>query len=1017
VISLWRNRLKRILYPADAFIVAALVLVIISPAFGQLTGADITALKQQAEEEGWTFTISENSATRYSLDELCGLKEPPNWRESARFVSFEPSKELPDSFDWRDEHVLPPAKQQGGCGSCWAFSTVGALECGIKIKDGMTVDLSEQWLVSCNQDGWGCDGGWFAHDYHEWKTDPCGGTGAVYESDFPYAASDLPCGCPYSHHYLIDSWAYVGNSYSIPSVDAIKQAIMDYGPVSVAVRANSVMQAYGGGIFTGCESGDINHAVVLVGWDDNQGANGVWFMRNSWGTGWGEDGGYMRIEYGCSSIGYAASFIDYPGSRSLSFDYPGGIPSLLTPGQATTFGVVVSGVSGGTQVLGSGQLHYAVDGGTVQTVSMNEIWPGNYEAALPSLSCASRVAFYVSAEETVIGRIYDPTPESPNLAVSATEVVVGFEDDFETDRGWTVSGDATDGQWDRGDPAGGGERGDPPSDFDGSGRCYLTDNVYGNSDVDGGTTTLTSPLLDLTEGHATIHFARWYSNNFGSAPYSDVMRIYVSDDNGGSWVLADSAGPTVQASGGWYECDFWVEDYISCTDQVRIRFDASDLGSGSVVEAAVDDVVVTLYKCGESAPVILTESLPDWTAGVPYSQQLEAYGGAGTLTWSDKHGDLTGTGLTLSAAGLLSGTPAQAGEIAFTAMVVDDSSASDEQFLTFAVSSEVLITTETLPDWTVERSYSLELQSSGGTEPVGWTDKFGDLAGTGLSLSSSGTVSGVPLMTGQISFTAVAADAVGSSDEKPFSFMINPHVAITTGSLPEWTVGIPYAYALEATGGTAPLSWVDKYGDLSGTGLSLSETGELTGTPASAGPISFTARISDVAGDYDEKPLSLTINDAVSILTTALPGGNEGESYSFQLESSGGTGQLAWSDKSDDLDGTGLTMSSIGLLSGTPTVFGTLSFTVRAEDGVGSYDERPFDLEIGPAFICGDLDGDEAINLLDVSFLIAYLYRDGPAPEPPQVADVDNSGEINLLDATYVINFLYKDGPPPNCPQ
>ncbi|UCD95117.1 MAG: hypothetical protein JSU69_03445 [Candidatus Zixiibacteriota bacterium] len=1009
-------KIEHALNRTNAFAIAVLLLVLVSPALGQLTGTDVEALKQQAQREGWTFTVNENPATAYSLDELCGLKEPANWQESARFVLPEATKALPDSFDWRDDYVLPPARNQGGCGSCWAFATVGALECNIKLKDGIIVDLSEQWLVSCNQDGWDCGGGWFAHDYHQWKTDPCGGTGTVYESDFPYAASDLPCNCPYSHHYLIDSWAYVGTSYGIPSIDAMKQAIMDYGPISVAVRANSAMQAYGGGIFNSCETGDVNHAVVLVGWDDNQGTSGVWFMRNSWGTGWGEDGGYMRIEYGCSSIGYAACFVDYAGSRSLEFSYPGGIPSLLTPGQPTTFEVVVRGVSGGIPVLGSGQLHYSVDGGSVQTVSMNETSPGNYEATLPSLTCASIVEFYVSAEEEVVGRIYNPDADSPNLAVAAYEVTVTFEDDFETDKGWTVSGDATDGQWERGVPAGGGERGDPPDDFDNSGRCFLTDNVYGNSDVDGGTTILTSPLLDLSEGNAAIHYARWYSNNFGSAPYIDVMRIYVSDDNGGSWTLADSAGPVNQASGGWYEHTLWVADYVSCTDQMRIRFDASDLGDGSVVEAAIDDFTVTLYMCGTPAPVISTESLPDWTAGMPYSQQLEASGGSGTLTWSDKYGDLTGTGLALSATGLLSGTPVQAGQIEFTAVVTDDSSASDEQPFSFTISPEVQITTEFLPDWTVERSYSYTLQSTGGTGSVSWSDKSGDLAGTGLFLSSTGTISGMPVASGQISFTAVAADGIGSSDEKPFNFMINPHVSITTDDTPDWTIGIPYTFALEATGGTEPLSWTDKYSNLSGTGLSLSSTGDMTGTPVSAGPVSFTARISDGAGDYDEKLFSLTINDAVSITTTALPGGKEGELYSFQLESSGGTGELVWTDKNSDLDGRGLTLSSTGLLSGTPTVYGTVSFTARAEDGIGSYDERLFDLEIEPAFMCGDLNGDETVNLLDVTYLVSYLYREGPPPEPMQAADVDNSGAVNLLDVTYLVSYLYRDGPDPMCP-
>jgi len=271
---------------------------------------DIAALQKQGELEGWTFTVGENSATQYSIDHLCGFVVPENWEDGAHFEFFTQMGGLPDYFNWYDLGGCTPIKNQGNCGSCWAFGTVGPLESAILLSGGGEVDLSEQWLVSCNSDGWGCNGGWWAHDYHQWKTDPCGDTGAVLESEFPYVAYNAPCNCPYPHDYLIDDWAFVGSEHGIPSVSAIKQAIYDHGPISVAVRADSAFQSYNGGIFNEHSSGDVNHAVVLVGWDDNQGSDGIWFLRNSWGEGWGEDG-YMRIEYGCSSVGYSACYIEY----------------------------------------------------------------------------------------------------------------------------------------------------------------------------------------------------------------------------------------------------------------------------------------------------------------------------------------------------------------------------------------------------------------------------------------------------------------------------------------------------------------------------------------------------------------------------------------------------------------------------------------------------------------------------------------------------------------------------------
>jgi C1A family cysteine protease len=272
--------------------------------------ARLQGLREEISKNNYKYTVGYNAAMKYSLDQLCGLVIPPDWQERARFGTLSTLQAPPSSFDWRGKGGVTPIKNQGGCGSCWAFGTVGPLECLIRIKCSLTKDLSEQYLVSCNEDGWGCGGGWWAHDYHEWKI-PAGQAeaGAVLEAHFPYVASNAPCGGAYSHPWKIDDWAYI-SGYSVPSADAIKQAIMEYGPVAAAVYVGPAFQAYTGGIFDNdeCPSCNVNHGIVLVGWDDNQGANGVWILRNSWGTGWGEDG-YMRIEYGTSSVGYAANYI------------------------------------------------------------------------------------------------------------------------------------------------------------------------------------------------------------------------------------------------------------------------------------------------------------------------------------------------------------------------------------------------------------------------------------------------------------------------------------------------------------------------------------------------------------------------------------------------------------------------------------------------------------------------------------------------------------------------------------
>jgi len=557
----------------------------------------------------YAVCLNDRGEVAGTLSELMGLdtaraggtaprpatEQPDRWGVDGP-VHGDRSRDLPTYFDWRDVDGCTPVRNQASCGSCWAFATVGPLECNIKINDGVEVDLSEQWLVSCNQEGWGCGGGWWAHDYHLYSTDPCGDAGAVLEEHFPYTATDAPCNCPYPHDYFIEGWASVPGG-DIPSPDAIKEAILEHGPISVAIAVDQTFHDYDGGVFGMDTATDINHGVVLVGWDDSQGTEGVWFLRNSWGPGWGEDG-YMRIEYGCDLVGYGACYIDYRDPLRISL--PDGAPGIVPADEPTSFAVRIEEI-GDTYVPDSGTLHYRYDGVTWQTSALTPTGGDLYEATLPAADCDDTPEFYVSAEGANIGVVTDPqdAPDDVYSCFVGTFTTL-FSDDFESDLGWSVQNDAglTDGPWDRGVPVGGGDRGDPPTDYDGSGRCYLTDNVDGNSDVDGGTTWLLSPVINVSDAdEAVVTCAIWYTNDVGDDPNNDMFRIHLSDDNGTTWVLADSIGPSTPTPHGWYVRGVSVGDHVALTDQLRVRFAASDLGGGSVVEAGVDDFRVNLLTC------------------------------------------------------------------------------------------------------------------------------------------------------------------------------------------------------------------------------------------------------------------------------------------------------------------------------------------------------------------------------------------------------------------------------------
>ena len=280
---------------------------------------------------------------------------------------------------------------------------------------------------------------------------------------------------------------------------------------------------------------------------------------------------------------------------SFSIVLPNGAPETLVPNLSTTIDVQTINLSGQPDTS-SGLLHVSVDGGPTTTTALSFLGGGAFEATLPAVDCGSNVDFYISIEADGGGTVYEPTGAPSLTHVASAVQSTSIEDDFETDLGWTVSNDPTltDGAWDRGTPIGGGDRGDPSTDFDGSDQCFLTDNVDGNSDVDGGSTTLTSPAFDIASlEDPLVSYARWYSNTFGGSPQADIFEVEVSDNDGASWVNLETVGPTngapnPQVNGGWFVKTFRILDVVGLTNTFRIRFTASDLGSGSVVEAGVD---------------------------------------------------------------------------------------------------------------------------------------------------------------------------------------------------------------------------------------------------------------------------------------------------------------------------------------------------------------------------------------------------------------------------------------------
>jgi len=278
-------------------------------------------------------------------------------------------------------------------------------------------------------------------------------------------------------------------------------------------------------------------------------------------------------------------------------------PTLLAANTPSSFDVAIR-ASGESLVPGTAQLFVRTSpGGSFSASPLVALGGSAFRADLPGAFCDEVLEYYVSAQGSVSGVMTSP-PGAPSafFSVELGGFVDSFHDDFETNQGWVVtnSPSLTDGAWNRDLPLGGGDRGDPADDADGSGRCFLTDSADGNSDVDGGSTTLTSPTMDGTGVGATLRYWRWYSNNAGADPENDIFTVDISNNNGSSWQTLEIVGPDgPEVAGGWIAKSWVVASVIAPTAQMKIRFIADDAGTGSLIEAGVDGVVIDRFVCDE----------------------------------------------------------------------------------------------------------------------------------------------------------------------------------------------------------------------------------------------------------------------------------------------------------------------------------------------------------------------------------------------------------------------------------
>jgi hypothetical protein len=357
-----------------------------------------------------------------------------------------------------------------------------------------------------------------------------------------------------------------------------------------------------------------------------------------------------------------------------------------------------------------------------------------------------------------------------------------------------------------------------------------------------------------------------------------------------------------------------------------------------------------------STASITTEALPNGNVGSPYSQQLTATG-TGTAQWTLVSGILP-AGLSLGASGTITGTPSAAGTATFTVRVTYGNGSTgctaSRQFSITIAAPALRITTTALPDGSLCALYSNQLQATGGTPPYQWSlfGGVGPIAAPppGITLSSTGLLSGYSSSTGSWSFAVLVLDAQSARASAALTLRITGgSITISPATLPDGTANTAYSQQLTATGLENP-----QYSLISGNfppGLTLSASGRISGTPTVAGTYTFTVQVA-IPGVTDAcsgtRQYTLVINSPIQplkITTSSLPEASLCAIYSQVMAAQGGTTPYIWSLGDNSPSWLGINSAS-GLVTGTPPSAGTWTISITVRDSRQATDTRSFSVTV-----------------------------------------------------------------------
>jgi hypothetical protein len=350
---------------------------------------------------------------------------------------------------------------------------------------------------------------------------------------------------------------------------------------------------------------------------------------------------------------------------------------------------------------------------------------------------------------------------------------------------------------------------------------------------------------------------------------------------------------------------------------------------------------------------IAPPSLPDGRVGSAYAQSLSASGGVAPYTWDLVSGSLP-AGLAFDAAtGAISGTPTEDGSTSFAVVAIDANGETGTQSYVFTVQPPIIsLSPTTLPGGTVGAAYGVTVTALGGTAPYAFTLGSGALP-PGLSLAAASTeaasITGTPTKAGSYDFVLLATDANGHAGDEAYSVVVadaTVTITLSPASLPDGQVGVAYAQAVSASGGTAPYAFAVSGGTLP-PGLALSSSGVLSGSPTAAGSYTFAVSATDNLGNTGSNGYQVQVTAlTVTLAPASLPDGAVGTTYSQAISASGGTGPYNYAVASGALP-PGIALASDGTLGGMPTEAGSYAFAVSATDSFGNHGSADYVLHVG----------------------------------------------------------------------